>query len=95
MKKSDANERNALRAIMDDVLRPFVPEFKKVVEQEDGSILLIKTFLWCYVMHAVTHVRSHAITGTSLSCPLMATLRGFCLSRLSGRVLLVRYPCFL
>ena len=39
MKKSDANERNALKAIMDDVLKPFVPEFKKVVEQDDGSIL--------------------------------------------------------
>ena len=45
MKKSDANERNALRAIMVDILRPFVPEFKKVVEQEDGSILLIEKFL--------------------------------------------------
>ena len=39
MKKSDANERNALKAIMDDVLKPFAPEFKKVVEQDDGSIL--------------------------------------------------------
>lgn len=42
MKKSDANERNALRAIMDDVLRPYAPEFKKVIEQDDGSILLIE-----------------------------------------------------
>lgn len=41
MKKSDANERNALQAIMDDELRPYVPEFKKVVEQDDGSILQI------------------------------------------------------
>ena len=40
MKKSDVNEHTALRAIMDDVLRPYVPEFKKVVEQDDGSILL-------------------------------------------------------
>ena len=39
MKKSDANERNALRAIMGDVLRSYAPEFKKVVEQDDGSIL--------------------------------------------------------
>ena len=43
MKKSDSNERNALKAIMDDVLRPFAPEFKKEVEKDGDSILHIKT----------------------------------------------------
>ena len=41
MKKSDSNERNALKALMDDTLRPYVPEFKKVVEKDDDSILPI------------------------------------------------------
>ena len=36
MKKSDTNENNALQKLMSDELRPFVPEFKKVVEK-DGN----------------------------------------------------------
>ena len=36
MKKSDSNENNALQKLMSDELRPFVPEFKKVVEK-DGN----------------------------------------------------------
>lgn len=34
MKKSAAAERNALQNLMEDVLRSFVPEFKREVEQE-------------------------------------------------------------
>ena len=59
MKKSDANERNALKAIMDDVLKPFAPEFKKVVEQDDGSILL-----YLYLTHTHTHSLTHTHTHT-------------------------------
>ena len=59
MKKSDANEHNALKAIMDDVLRPYVPEFKKVVEQDDGSILL-------YPYHTHTHTHTPLMTLQSL-----------------------------
>ena len=33
MKRSVPNEHNALRSLMDDPLRNFVPEFKRVVEQ--------------------------------------------------------------
>ena len=39
MKKSDENEWNALKALMDDVLRPFVPEFKRVLQKDGHSIL--------------------------------------------------------
>lgn len=42
MKKSDENEWNALRSLMDDVLRPFVPEFKKVVHKDGHSILSLR-----------------------------------------------------
>ena len=61
MKKSDANERNALKAIMDDVLKPFAPEFKKVVEQDDGSILL-----YLYLTHAHTHAHTLFTCGTPI-----------------------------
>jgi len=43
MKKSDQNERNALMALMDDVLKAFVPEFKRVVEKDEESILYFCT----------------------------------------------------
>jgi len=43
MKKSDQNERNALMALMDDVLKAFVPEFKRVVEKYEESILYFCT----------------------------------------------------
>ena len=36
MKKSGVNERNALRLLLDDSLRNFVPEFKREVEH-DGN----------------------------------------------------------
>ena len=39
MKKSDQNERTALMALMDDVLKPYVPEFKRMVEKDEESIL--------------------------------------------------------
>ena len=34
MKKSDVNERNALRELLTDPLRNFVPEFKREVDHE-------------------------------------------------------------
>ncbi len=34
MKKSDPNERKALQELMNDTLKHFVPEFKKVIEKE-------------------------------------------------------------
>lgn len=34
LKKSDPRERNALRALMEDTLRNYVPEFKREVETE-------------------------------------------------------------
>lgn len=52
MKKSDANERNALKAIMDDILKPYVPEFKKVVEQDDGSILFYSIIPQLHTHHS-------------------------------------------
>ena len=39
MKKSDSKERRALRALMDDPLKDFVPEFKGEVERDGNSIL--------------------------------------------------------
>ncbi len=63
MKKSDANERNALQAIMDDVLRSFAPEFKKVVEQDDGSILPYPNLTHIHTLnHTHTHTHSHTPT---------------------------------
>ena len=38
-KKSDDNERNALKALMEDRLRPYVPEFRREVEKDGISIL--------------------------------------------------------
>ena len=37
MKKSDPNERKALQELMNDTLKPFVPEFKKVIEKDGHS----------------------------------------------------------
>lgn len=37
MKKSGENERNALRQLLDDPLRNFVPEFKREVERDSES----------------------------------------------------------
>lgn len=34
MKKSDVNERNALRELLNDSLRNFVPEFKREVDHD-------------------------------------------------------------
>ena len=39
LKKSDINERNALKALMCDELRLCVPEFKREVEKDGDSIL--------------------------------------------------------
>lgn len=49
MKKSDDNEHHALRALMSDTLRPFVPEFKRVVERDGDSILPIQITLSHYL----------------------------------------------
>ena len=39
MKKSGPNERNALQALMDDPLKNFVPEFKRVVEHNGEGMI--------------------------------------------------------
>ena len=39
MKRSDQNESRALQALMMDGLRPFVPEFRRVIEKDSESIL--------------------------------------------------------
>ncbi len=41
MKKSDSKERKALQELMGDNLRPFVPEFKKVIEKDGHSKSLL------------------------------------------------------
>ena len=38
LKKSSEYEQEALRKLMTDEMKPFVPEFKRIVTQEDGSI---------------------------------------------------------
>ena len=50
MKKSDPNERKALEALMVDRLKPFVPEFKKVIEKDGHSecvCVCVCVCVWC------------------------------------------------
>jgi len=48
MKKSDNKERRALRALMDDTLKDFVPEYKGEVEH-DGNSIFYNTFCSIHV----------------------------------------------
>ena len=41
LKKASEREQEALEGLMVDRMKPFVPEFHKLIVKEDGSILLI------------------------------------------------------
>lgn len=46
MKKSDCNENSALQKLMSDELRPFVPEFKKVVTKDGNCKFMFGRHCW-------------------------------------------------
>lgn len=47
LKKSSEREQEALECLMRDRMKPFVPEFHKLIVKEDGSILIVVSFPLC------------------------------------------------
>lgn len=47
LKKASEREQEALERLMVDRMKPFVPQFYKLIVKEDGSILFIVSFPFC------------------------------------------------
>ena len=57
LKKSSEYEQEALRKLMTDEMKPFVPEFKRIVTQEDGTYVEMQDLLRDFDKPAVMDIK--------------------------------------